>query len=63
MSEAKIKLNEKQPAKKQALEIIKEINSVLPIKRAQMLVYISFKNIKQKQAFEEVKFNEGEFIV
>jgi hypothetical protein len=45
------------------LEIIKEINSVLPIKRAQMLVYISFKNIKQKQAFEEVKFNEGEFIV
>ena len=34
MSECKVKLNEKQPAKKQALEIIKDLDSVLPIKRA-----------------------------
>ena len=34
MSEAKVKLNEKVSAKKQALEMIKEIDAVLPIKRA-----------------------------
>lgn len=34
MSECKIKLNEKSPAKKQALEIIKELEKIIPIKRA-----------------------------
>ena len=38
MSECKIKLNEKSPAKKQALEIIKELEKIIPIKRAQMRV-------------------------
>ena len=42
MSECKVKLNEKQPAKKQALEIIKDLEKVIPIKRAQMRVLMSF---------------------
>ena len=34
MSECKVKLNEKQPAKKQALEILKDLEKVIAIKRA-----------------------------
>ena len=44
MSECKVKLNEKQPAKKQALEIIKEMQAVLNIKRAQMKLKIQLSN-------------------
>jgi ribosome maturation protein Sdo1 len=34
MSECKVKLNENRSAKKQALDIIKELEKILPIKRA-----------------------------
>lgn len=43
MNECKVKLNEKHSAKKQALEIIPELNKVLPIKRAQMRALIEVK--------------------
>lgn len=46
MSECKVKLNENRSAKKQALDIIKELEKVLPIKRAQMLTAINFQNEK-----------------
>ena len=44
MSECKIRINEKQTAKKQALEILKELEKVIPIKRARMRVLISLQS-------------------
>jgi len=42
--QAKIKLNDKQQPKKQALDVIKELQKVMPIKRAQMRILIRFEN-------------------
>ena len=42
MSQCKVKINERDSAKKQALEIIKELEKVISIKRAQMRVLASF---------------------
>ena len=53
MSECKVKLSETKSAKKQALDIIKELEKVLPIKRAQMLTGINFQNEKQLLEFQE----------
>ena len=44
MLQAKIKLNDKHPAKKQALEVIKDLQKIMPIKRAQMRILITFEN-------------------
>ena len=51
MSECKVKLSETKSAKKQALDIIKELENVIPIKRAQMLTGINFQNEKQLLEF------------
>lgn len=40
MTECKVRINAKQEAKKQALEILKELQKVIPIKRAQMRIRI-----------------------
>lgn len=42
MNECKAKIDHKKPAKKQAIDILKELEKVLPIKRARMRVIISF---------------------
>ena len=42
MSQCKVKINERDSAKKQALEIIPELEKVISIKRAQMRVLASF---------------------
>lgn len=42
MGECKVKLDLNKQAKKQALDIIKDLEAVLPIKRAQMLTCINF---------------------
>jgi len=48
MAECKtIKISENKAAKKQALEIIKELEKIIPIKRAQMRICIKFDNLKQ----------------
>ena len=42
MSQCKVKINERDSAKKQALEITPELEKVISIKRAQMRVLASF---------------------
>ena len=46
MGECNVKLNEKAQAKKQAVDIIKSLESVIPIKRAQMRLLIIFQSEK-----------------
>jgi len=43
MSETKVKVNATKSAKAQALGIVKDLQKVLPIKRAPMRIRISFK--------------------
>ena len=52
MNECKVKVNPTQPAKKQALEIIKDLSKQIPIKRAQMRIKIEFKTKAQMEAEE-----------
>lgn len=44
MAEVNCKINPTQSAKKQALELIKDLMKVIPIERAKMRLKISFKN-------------------
>lgn len=47
MTECKVRINEKKKAKVQALEILKELEKVLPIKRARMRVQLILQDGKQ----------------
>ena len=42
MNESKAKIDHKKPAKKQAVDILKDLEKVLPIKRARMRVLVTF---------------------
>ena len=44
MAETNCKINPNQAAKKQALDIIKDLKKVLPIERAKMRLKLSFEN-------------------
>lgn len=73
MSQCKVKINERDSAKKQALEIIKELEKVISIKRAQMRVLASFctkelmlrfktemqENFENDYTIEEIKGEEA----
>ena len=65
MSECKVKLNEQKPAKKQALDIIKDLEKVIPIKRAQMRIVVSFENSEQSEAFKSslTQHFDGDFTI
>ena len=63
MSECKVRISDKYKAKKQALEIIKELEKVLPIKRARMRIQVTFENGTQVGHLKSVMSTlfEGEY--
>lgn len=46
MQEVNFKLSQTKPAKKQALDLIKELKTVIPIERAKMRIKMSFSNLE-----------------
>lgn len=54
MTECKVRINARQEAKKQALEILKELQKAIPIKRAQMRVRIRLRSSPQIEQMQTV---------